>query len=791
MPANKPVLKTYRAKRNFKQTPEPKGGKGRAGVRHFVVQEHHASHLHYDFRLEWGGALKSWAVPKGPPRHFKEHRLAVMVEDHPLAYRTFHGVIPKGNYGAGTVKIWDEGTYTVSSGTSTKDIEAAMEAGFKKGDVTFELHGKKMKGVYALIRMDSPKFKNGWLFMKKHERKPVVDFRPETGKRAPMPHDVAPMLAEMADKPFSREGWIFEMKWDGYRALAEVSKGGVALYSRSGQSFNQKFSPVVEDLKTVNVDAVFDGEVVALDAKGKPAFELLQEYQKTGKGRLVYEVFDLLYLDGRDLRGLPLLERKRLLKSILPNLSHVKYTDHVEKNGVALFTAAKRNGLEGVMAKDGQSTYQTGKRSGDWLKMKNVMEQEAVIAGYTEPRRGRKYLGAVILGVYRGGEFVYIGHTGGGSNDAMLRELKTKLSKLEQRSSPFALPPKPNAPVHWVKPTLVCEVKFQEWTSDGVMRQPIFLGLREDKSAHDVVKEEPRNAAKQPFEFTHAEKVFWPKEKITKGDVLAYYHGVAKYILPYLKDRPESLNRFPGGIEEEHFFQKDMPNAPEWARTVKLHSESENKTINYLVCDDEQTLRYMVQLGCIEINPWNSRIKTISKPDYMIMDLDPEGVPFSAVVKTALAVKEVLDELGAKGYCKTSGGRGLHIYVPLAAKYSYEQARLFSQLVAQFVHEKVPELTSLERNPKKRTHAVYLDSPQNKEGATTVAAYCIRPRPGAMVSTPLRWNEVKIGLDPTKFTIKNTAQRLKKVGDLWKPVLGKGIDLKKCLDRAERKRNEL
>lgn len=806
------ALARYRAKRNFSATPEPTGGKAKGRLPMFVIQRHDASHLHFDLRLEWGGVLKSWAVPKGPPEDAQTKRLAILVEDHPLAYGKFKGVIPAGNYGAGTVEIWDTGTYT-SPGAETKaEIEQKMVRGFRTGELKFELQGKRLKGSYALVKLKNAKEKNAWLLIKHAEHSappsaarlelqtevsseaPSKDPSELAGKRSAMPHGVKPMLAQLAEAPFSRKGWLFEVKWDGYRALAELQQGKVSLFSREHKSFTARFPEIVRSLTQLSHDAILDGEVVVLDKGGKPSFQLLQEYQKTGKGHLVYAVFDVLYADGHDVRQEPLRERKRLLKLLLPKSPNIVYSEHEERVGLALFRSAQRQGLEGVMAKRADSTYQTGQRSSDWLKFKTSQRQEAVIGGYTEPRGSREHIGALILGVYRHGGLIYIGHTGGGSSDASLKELHSSLKKLERKTSPFAEPPKPNAPVHWVEPKLVCEVKFQEWTKEGSMRQPIFLGLRVDKQPREVVKEvppstgdgEPIGHGRDLVHFTHSDKLYWTKEKITKGDVLAYYRRVAKYLLPHIQGRPESLHRFPSGIEQEGFYQKDLEHAPAWTKTVKIRAESVGRSIHYLLCDDVETLSYMVQLGCVEIDPWNSRVKSIDRPEYLIMDLDPEGVPFSAVVKTARAVKEVFDSLKVKSYCKTSGATGLHVYVPLAGKYSYEQTRLFAELIAQHVHAKLPTLTSLERSPAKRQHRVYLDYLQNRKGATTVAPYSLRPRPGAPVSTPLHWDEVVEGLDPLDHTLRNIDARLKKVGDLWKPILGRGIDMEACLRRLQK-----
>ena len=776
-----PGLKVYRAKRSFGKTPEPRGKVAKPRTHHFVVQKHSASHLHYDFRIEFNGVLKSWTVPKGPPMQVGEKRLAVMVEDHPLAYRTFHGRIPKGQYGAGTVQIWDSGTYDSYENTKSEDIERAIRRGFKEGKLEITLHGKKLNGHYLLVRLANPKLKNGWLMMLK---KDVPAPAPVVAERGKMPSQVKPMLAEVADKPFNRPGWIFETKWDGYRTIAELRKGKVKLYSRNGLSFTDKMPAVANELARLPIDAVLDGEVVVLNKQGTSRFQLLQDYFKTKTGTLVYEVFDLLYFEGHDVRNLPLIERKRLLKRLINGFTHVKYSEHVEENGLAAFKHAVKIGGEGIMAKRGDGGYLTGQRTSDWLKIKILPRQEAVIAGYTEPRGSRKYIGALILGVYAHGELQYIGHTGGLGNEAALKDLKHKLDKLKTGTSPFSEAPKTNAPVHWVKPQLVGEVRFQEWTEDGVMRQPIFLGLRVDKKASLVVRE-----ASAPEGLSHSDKIYWPKDRITKGDLARYYQNVSKYLLPYLKDRPLVLQRFPGGIQGEAFYQKDNPHLPKGMRSVSVRSESEDKTLKYIVCNDKKTLNYVVQLGTIVLHPWISKVKQLTRPDFMVIDLDPEAIHFDQVIKTALVVKEVLDEIGAKSYCKTSGSRGLHVCVPLGAKYSYDQSLLFARLVAAEVNARMPKITSLERSPAKRQRKVYLDCYQNREGQTLVAPYSVRAVDGAPVSAPLSWNEVRPGLTIGVFTMDTILGRLKKRGDLWKPVMGRGIDLKACLARLKKLHN--
>ncbi|HYE22288.1 MAG TPA: DNA ligase D [Verrucomicrobiae bacterium] len=619
-----------------------------------------------------------------------------------------------------------------------------------------------------------------------------------------MPHQVKPMLATLVDDPFNHKDWLFEIKWDGFRTIAEIRKGKTEIYSRNLLSFNQLFAPIVKTLNGFKFEAVLDGEVVVVDEKGKSHFQLLQNYQNTGKGNLVYYVFDIIYLNGRNLTGLPLLDRKNILKQILPKTKNVRFSDHVVEKGVAFFKVAQNQSLEGVIAKHCQSSYKSGRRSPEWLKIKTHMRQEAVIGGFTQGRGSRSKFGALVLGVYEEDKLKYIGHTGGGFNEESLTMVYDKLKPLIQKTSPFSTSFRTNAPVTWVKPKLVAEVSFSEWTGDGHMRQPIFLGLRPDKPAATVSKEQPSQVQKtyeknsmpkqtdgiemvidgNNLKLTHLNKIYWPQEKYTKGDLIDYYRKVSRYILPYLKDRPESLNRYPNGINGSSFFQKDVNDLPpDWAKTHKVYSESNDKYINYLICNDEATLAYMANLGCIEINPWSSRIGSLEKPDYLVVDLDPEKISFDKVIETAQTVHKFLDKLKVPNFCKTSGATGLHIYVPLGAKYTYEQAKQFTELVVTIVHKQIPEFTSLERSPKKRQKKVYLDFLQNRKGQTLAAAYSVRPKPGATVSTPLEWKEVKKGLQPSDFTIKNILKRLEKKGDLWKPVLEKGIDLVKILKK--------
>jgi len=653
------------------------------------------------------------------------------------------------------------------------------------------------------------------------------------------------MLATLVDEPFDDENWFFEIKWDGYRAIGSVINGKTDLYSRNNISFKEKYSAVSEALKDFERNVIVDGEVVSLDEHGFSRFQYLQNWQRDAQGELVYYVFDLLWLDGYDLTSLPLTERKKILREVIPGNDVIRYSDHIEKNGKHFFEIAKKQGLEGIIAKNKNSGYEFDSRSKNWLKIKTTAQQEAIICGYTAPRHGRQYFGALILGVYENGELVYAGHTGSGFTQKTLKDTWDKLRPLVTDKCPFATRPKTNMPATWVKPKLICEVKFQEWTQERIMRVPIFLGLRIDKRIIEVKQEkematqkiknanvkrqtsndklhtsdtkderpgkrkEPGSSVKKiknekewlskddenkvvklnghELKLTNLDKVYWKKENYTKRDLLNYYYGVAPYMLPYMKDRPQSLNRHPNGINGMSFYQKNVEGkVPDWAQTFKEFSESTDENVHYFVCTNEASLVYMANLGCIEMNPWHSTIKNPNNPDYCLIDLDPHEIGFDKVIETAQAVKQVLDQLKIPSWCKTSGATGLHICIPLGAKYNYDQSRQLAELLVNIVHHEIPAITSVERSPSKRRRKVYLDFLQNRKGQTIACVYSARPKPGATVSTPLFWEEVKKGLSPQNFTIKNLFERLKTEGDIFKPVYEKGIDLKKTLATVER-----
>ncbi len=632
------------------------------------------------------------------------------------------------------------------------------------------------------------------------------------------------MLAKETDTPFDDKDWLFEIKWDGYRAITEKNENNIALYSRNGITFEYTYPIVVEQLKLIDEDVVLDGEIVVLDDDGRPSFQFLQHYSENTDRPIQYHVFDLLNLNGHDTTGLSLVERKELLQKIIPENEVIKYSDHIFEEGKAFFKVSTDSNLEGVIAKRIDSKYYPGKRTGDWLKIKNHKTQEAIIAGYTQGGGSRKYFGALILASNVDNRLTYIGHTGTGFDQKSLKDMYNLLQPLVQEESPFDEKIKTNMPVTWVKPELICEVKYSEITNDGKLRHPVFLHLREDKNLNEVTmanskpikktkaannktktinkKENKTKVAQKKgdkkasgndkiFTFgtakltvTNLDKIYFPEDGVTKGDVIDYYISVADYILPYLKGRPESLLRNPNGIHQKGFFHKDAAGiAPKFVNRQKVFSESNNKDIDYIVCDNKATLTYLNNLGCIEINPWHSTLKVLDKPDYLIIDIDPSDEnTFEQVIEAAIVIKQVLDRAGAPAFCKTSGASGMHIYVPTGKRYTFEQVKDFTYLICMFANHELKDFTTLERNLKKRGNKhIYLDYLQNRRGQTISSVYSLRPKTGATVSTPLLWKEVKSGLSPKQFTIDNTLERIKKTGDIFKGVLDKGIDLKKCL----------
>ncbi|MFD0795239.1 DNA ligase D [Mucilaginibacter litoreus] len=909
-------LEKYVEKRDFSKTSEPKAGRSKDKDKlMFVVQKHDASRLHYDFRLEMDGVLKSWAVPKGPSTDPKNKRLAMMVEDHPFDYRSFEGIIPKGQYGGGTVIVWDEGTYEpieeIKGGKKAQEKHLLKQ--LKAGSLKIKLHGEKLEGEYALVKT-SGMGDNGWLLIKHKDEfasekdvtkkdKSVLsgktieamektsekvwtadgekDIEPEkpkktkstkkkqtkraddavaemaeepsqekvdvTGllKKAPkgaIPTGMKPMLATLVNEPFDDPDWVYEVKWDGYRALGFVNKGEVQLLSRNNKSFNEKYYPLTTLLQDWKINVVVDGEILVLNDKGVSNFGALQNWRSEADGELVYYIFDILWYEGKNLMDLPLTEREAIMREVVPtDDDRIRLSQTFKANGIEFFEAASKIGLEGIMAKRGSSTYIPDNRSKDWLKIKINKRQEVVIGGFTKNEGTAKQFSSLLLGVYEGDNFQYVGKVGTGFSDKLQKEMMGMFKPLITDKSPFGYEPdvnkpsrfRPNPPkakATWLKPELVCEVSFAEVTSDGVFRHPSFQGMRVDKKAKDVVRETeedttdiveedsseeksipaekhhlvqaPKEAVKRTLlnpkeetqvkkicghdlKFTHLSKVYWPEDDITKRDMFNYYYQVAEYILPYLKDRPQSLNRFPNGIHGQSFYQKDVKGkSPDWVRTFP-YTTSDGEHKEYLVGHDEATLLWMSSLGCIEMNPWFSRIQSPDNPDYCVIDLDPDKNTFDQVITAAQEVKKVLDAIDVPAYCKTSGSTGMHIYIPLNAKYTYDQSQMFARLIVNIVHQQIPEYTSLERMVKNRGGKMYLDFLQNRPGATIAGPYSLRPKPGATVSMPLHWDEVKPGLTMKHFTISNSVARLKREGDLFKEVLGKGIDLEKTIKKAK------
>jgi bifunctional non-homologous end joining protein LigD len=768
-----PKLREYRRKRDPKKTPEPFSGKRKTKAPIFVIQRHDARRLHYDFRLERDGALASWAVPKGIPLETGQRHLAVHVEDHPLDYASFEGEIPKGEYGAGTVEIWDRGIYEL--------VEEKRDGG-----LTVRLHGERLDGVWTLVPAKLDGDPKNWLLIRKSE-----DGRAATGSR----RKYAPMFATLSDeKSMPRgEGWEFEIKWDGYRIIGYVVGGESELRTRKDQDYTARFANVAKELvkATKTPDCIVDGEVCALDEEGRPSFSAMQQ-AKPGTP-IVYYVFDLLEVDGEPIVDLPLAERRARLEDLLDRRNRtVQFSDAFD-DGRALMRAARERRLEGIMGKRLDSRYLPGKRSRDWLKFKAHFEQELVIAGYTRGKGRREWsFGSLVLAVQGDGGLEYVGNVGTGFDDAEIERLLKKLRPLERKGSPF--PQVPKLPrvrkddVLWVEPKLVAEVSFAEWTHDGRLRAPVYQGLREDKSAEEVRRELPGEApaaampsvikkGKRAVRLSNLDKPFWPEEGITKGDLLAFYRDVASVVVPHVKDRPFTMKRYPDGWQGKHFFQKDAPRGmPEWIPTVEIEVTTREKprqrrTISAPLVNDELALLWMVNMGCIDLNTWYSRVDKLDRPDFVLFDLDPsDDVGFPETVQVALLVKQALDALGLESFCKTSGADGIHVLVPVDRRHTYEDTRKFAEIVAGALASTHRGLVTTEWSKAKR-RGVLIDANQNGEGKTIASVYSVRPKAGAPVSTPLRWDEVDESLDPAAFTTDVVRKRVEEHGDLFEGVL--------------------
>ncbi|MGH9719821.1 MAG: DNA ligase D [Bryobacteraceae bacterium] len=821
-------LEEYARKRTFAKTPEPepKVVTEPGGGDFFCVQRHHATRLHYDFRLEAGGVLVSWAVPKGPTLDPKEKRLAMHVEDHPLDYGNFEGNIPKGNYGAGSVMLWDRGRYDMAG-----DKSAPQQ--LERGDFKFRLYGSKLRGEFAIVRMKNRGKGDEWLLLKKKDEYAVPGWdveahavsvitgrtqqeiasgipaagpeplRPAQAGGDAFPESITPMKAEIGSTLPRGDGWLYEIKWDGVRAICFVDAGKLRMASRNGNPCDRQYpelSILPRCLKASR--AVLDGEIVVLDDKGIPSFSLIQPRIMASDPNTIANMararsatlflFDLLYLDGRDLRALPLTERRRLLESIVQPTPSIRVSDTFS-DGKALFEAAKEQGLEGIVAKRADSSYEP-RRTPQWVKFKTTRQQEFVICGFTHGER--EHFGALVLGLYENGKLVYVGNAGTGFTGKIMADLARRLEPLVTESSPFPDPPKmARGSVVWVRPELVCQVKYGSWTHEKHLRAPVYLGLRLDVEPKDCVSEEAKAAEPAPVEkppllsaerkevildidgrrlkFTNLDKIFYPRDGYNKRDIINYYDAVAPLIVPHLAGRPLSLKRYPNGIDGGHFFQKDSPESfPSWLRFENIFSEHNQAPIRYVLAADRASLLYLAQLGCIDQNPWMSRAGSLEAPDFVLIDLDPVECPYEMIVEAAQLVRKKLDLVGLQGFPKTTGGDGMHVYIPVAPEYTYEQTRTFAELLGALCLHDRPDLFTTPRSVKRREkNRVYFDHLQNRQGSTIAAAYVLRAHDAAPVSTPLEWKEVVRGLSPKQFHIRNAPDRFARLGDLFAPVL--------------------
>jgi bifunctional non-homologous end joining protein LigD len=916
-------LNEYNEKRNFKNTPEPSGvtndtlqrGK-KKGILRFVIQKHDASRLHYDFRLETrDGVLLSWAVPKGPSLDPRQKRLAVETEDHPLDYIDFEGIIPEGNYGAGTVIVWDTGTYTTE-----RDIRQQ----FQDGKISFTLNGTKIKGSFALIRIRQRQ--KQWLLIKSDDdyssatsepdltvtspesvltgrtnnelaKNPAGEKRSEKKKEgqgrllllllldnninvkktSQFPQSVKPMLAGHIDTPFDNKDWVFEVKWDGVRAILLHDKAKEAIteiQSRNGKNITHRYPEITKAIGTVvksNESIVLDGEIVVLNKDGIPDFQMHQKRMNVESQRDIeflsneipatYFVFDILYINGRNVEELQLSDRRKILNSVIAEGSkRIRISEYIEEKGKALFKSVIERHLEGIVAKDKHSKYHQGIRSSAWLKIKGILTQDCIVVGYTKGEGNRQdYFGSLILAAYDDlGKLRFIGHSGSGFGFDQLKETLTVMQRLrtENNFCPLDSIPYTNSKPTWLRPELTAEVKFSGWTQDLIMRAPIFLRFRYDKRPteclieqlqqeidHDIIignkvlKKEGETEEKgytmptprpPELKFSNLDKIYWPstgrlKRELTKGDLIEYYDKVSKYILPHLQNRPLSLKRYPDGITGKSFYHKNwIQEKPDFAKTIQVFSESKNDTVNYLICNNKETLLWLANLGCIEMHSWYSRVHDfdacnstaancsdplpldeqkcgLDTPDFVVFDLDPyiysgkekEGEEpeynvkgFKATVDVALDLKDLLGELHIDSYVKTSGKTGLHVFIPVAPIYGYTQTRTFAEIIGKMLSRRNPGKITMEWNSSNRKGKVFFDYNQNAKGKTLASIFSVRPTISASVSMPVEWRELSY-IQPADFTLVNVPEILSsKGGDAWSTIYQKKQDLLKMIQQA-------
>lgn len=777
-------LRDYNKKRDFKITSEPSGKKivtkNEKKKLIFVVQEHHARRLHYDFRLELDGVLKSWAVPKGPSLDPKVKRLAVQTEDHPLPYAKFHGTIPQGEYGAGEVFIWDHGTWE----SEDEDPKAALN----KGHLKFRLKGKKLNGRFVLVRthLGSDRSKKNWLLIKHLQESEVRTTKKVSKKKSiklendPWPGFILPQLPRLVTSvPEEGKSWLYEMKFDGYRIQGHV-KGGIGkFFTRNALDWSNAFPHLLNAIEKLPIkSAIFDGEIVALDDQGKTHFQQLQNSLKNKHDNyLRYYIFDLLYLDGKDLRNQPLIERKKLLNKVLHGASkQLIYSEHLYEQGNEFYQVSCQHHLEGIVSKLADSPYQSG-RNDLWVKTKCTSRQEFVIGGWTDPKGGRTGIGALLLGIYERGKFKYAGKVGTGFDSQTLKMLKKELHTIEDKDSPFEVNSPKGKTIHWARPIKVCEVSFSNWTNEDILRTPVFLRMREDKPAKDIHMETPvKNKKIKPQtnlkEISSPEKILFKKENITKKDVADFYQSIAPVMLPYIADRPLSLVRCPNGSEGSCFFQKHFTgNIPETFHTFPIKEEKGDGI--YLSINSAQGLRELVQLNAFEIHAWNCHKNNYMIPDQIVMDFDPgPGVPWGEVIEAAFELKEMLEDLDLKSFVKLTGGKGIHLHIPIAPLYDWDQIKTFSQGLALELVRKNPERYVANMSKKLRKNKIFIDYLRNGYGATAVAPYSLRARPLSSVAMPLEWKELRRVKDPQAFTMKKALMKIRKrTKDPWEEML--------------------
>ena len=780
----KDLLREYNTKRDFKLTKEPSGKKktssGKSKKLIFVVQEHHASRLHYDFRLELDGVLKSWAIPKGPSLDPADKRLAVQTEDHPLPYAKFHGTIPQGEYGGGEVFIWDNGTWEAEGDDPHADLE--------NGHLKFKLKGKKLTGSFVLVRTHykgSGSQKN-WLLIKHHDEAEVsghqLDAISKVAKKKskplgkdPWPGFVPPQLPRLVTEvPAEDSGWVHEMKYDGYRMQGHLKNGIGRFYTRNSLDWSNTFPHLLNALEQLPVrNAIFDGEIVALDESGKTHFQMLQNSLKSKNDKnLRYYIFDILYLDGKDLRDLPLLERKKILKETMANTSEqVIYSENILEDGDEFYKVSCEHQLEGIVSKLADSPYRSG-RNDLWAKTKCSSRQEFVIGGWTNPQGGRTGIGALLLGIFEDKKLRYAGKVGTGFNTKTLRAIKKELTALETDETPFEVNPPKGKSIHWVKPVKVCEVSFGNWTDEGILRTPVFKGMREDKRPKEIQMEKAKKHLRVVKEISSPDKILFKKEKKTKKDVSEFYQAMAKAMLPYLKGRPLSLVRCPNGSEGTCFFQKHFTGSiPDSFHTFPV-KEDKGQGI-YLSIDSAEGLQELVQLNAFEIHAWNCDKDDYMRPNQIVMDFDPgPEVPWSQVIEAAFELKEMLDDLDLTSFVKLTGGKGIHVHVPIAPLYNWDQIKSFTQTLALEMVARNPSRYLANMSKKLRKNKIFVDYLRNGYGATAVVPYSLRAKPLSAIALPLEWSELKKVKSPQEYTMDKALKKIKsRKRDPWEGMM--------------------